>query len=712
MLEIYEKMAYIYAKYDGGIEVANIADITEEQAKIELEKIAKEMAKADIAYYQNDEPYLTDAQYDELKQRNIELEAAFPHLVREDSPSRKVGAPLQSGFGKVKHVFPMLSLGDVFSIEEVEDFVAGVKRFLSMDGDIDFMCEPKIDGLSFTARYENGIFVKGATRGDGSVGEDITANLRTIKQLPQKIEGDVPDILEVRGEVYMSKADFLALNQKNEAEGKKIFANPRNAAAGSLRQLDPNVTKERNLSLFAYTWGEVSNRFWTSQADFFEHLKIWGFPTNPNNKLCHSIQDIDKFFNNLMQIRASLPYDIDGVVYKVNDTVLQERLGFLTRTPRWAIAHKFPAEQAITTINNIRVQVGRTGALTPVADLEPVNVGGVLVSHATLHNEDEIKRKDIRIGDSVIIQRAGDVIPQVVGVIKEKRPENCPEFVFPSVCPECGAHAVREEDEAVRRCTGGLTCPAQAIERLKHFVSRDAFDIEGLGSKIIETFYNEGIIKNPVDIFTLQEKNSGSEDDLFSQSRGLQLEKREGWGRKSIENLFAAIRQKQTMPLARFIYALGIRQVGTATARLIAQNFISWKNFSEEMQNKNTEKLLSIDGIGTSMAQDIVEFFDEQHNLKTIDELLKYVTVEDFAEVINYSSPLAGKTIVFTGTLTSMGRAEAKAKALSLGAKVAGSVSKNTDYVVLGADAGSKAQKAAELNVTTLSEEEFLRLLQ
>ena len=701
-------MAYICGISYKENKVLNMVDVTEEQAKAELEKIAREMAKADIAYYQNDEPYLTDAEYDALKQRNIELEKAFPNLIRDDSPSKKIGAPLQSGFGKVRHIFPMLSLGDVFSIEEVEDFVAGVKRFLNTDKDIDFMCEPKIDGLSFTARYENGVFVKGATRGDGSVGEDITANLRTIKQLPQKILGDVPDVLEIRGEVYMAKADFLTLNQKNENEGKKIFANPRNAAAGSLRQLDPNVTKERNLSLFAYTWGEVSNRFWTSQADFFEHLQKWGFPTNPNNRLCHSIQEIEQFFDNLMQIRASLPYDIDGVVYKVNDTTLQERLGFLTRTPRWAIAHKFPAEQAITTIKNIRVQVGRTGALTPVADLEPVNVGGVLVSHATLHNEDEIRRKDIRIGDSVIIQRAGDVIPQVVAVIKEKRPENCPEFIFPLQCPECGAHAVREEDEAVRRCTGGLTCPAQAIERLKHFVSRDAFDIEGLGSKIIETFYNEEIIKNPVDIFTLEERNTG---DLFSQNIGLQLEKREGWGRKSVENLFGAIRQRQNMPLARFIYALGIRQVGTATARLIAQNFISWENFCDEMKNKNTEKLLSIDGIGESMAQDIVEFFGEQHNLDTITKLLKYVKVEDFAETINYTSPLAGKTVVFTGTLSSMGRAEAKAKALSLGAKVAGSVSKNTDYVILGTDAGSKAQKAAELNVTTLSEEEFLRLL-
>ena len=692
--------------------MADIKDITEEQAKLELEHIAHEMAKADIAYYQNDEPYLTDAEYDTLKQHNIELEAAFPHLIRPDSPSRKIGAPLQSGFGKIPHRFPMLSLGDVFSITEVEDFVAGVKRFLNQSGNIDFMCEPKIDGLSFTARYEKGIFVQGATRGDGKTGEDITANLRTIKQLPQTISGNVPDVLEIRGEVYMAKADFFALNQKNEAEGKKIFANPRNAAAGSLRQLDPNVTKERNLSLFAYTWGEVSNRFWTSQADFFKHLQQWGFPTNPNNCLCHSIQDIETFFNNLMQIRASLPYDIDGVVYKVNDTVLQERLGFLTRTPRWAIAHKFPAEQAITTINNIRIQVGRTGALTPVADLEPINVGGVIVSHATLHNEDEIKRKDIRIGDSVIIQRAGDVIPQVVGVIVEKRPADSVEFVFPHTCPQCGAHAIREEDEAVRRCTGGLTCPAQAIERLKHFVSREAMDIDGLGSKIIEDFYNEGIIKTPVDIFTLQERNSGSQDDLFSQHQGLHLERREGWGKKSVDNLFSAIDSRRTISLPRFIYALGIRQVGAATARLIAQNFGSWSHFAQDMMNKQTEKLLAIDGIGAAMAKDMVEFFQEQHNLNTIEQLLKHITVEDFVDNANYDSPLSGKTVVFTGTLTSMTRAEAKAKTLSMGAKVAGSVSKNTDFVIVGADAGSKAQKAAELGISILTEEQFSKLIE
>ena len=688
-----------------------IQDITEEEARTELAEIAAKMAAADVAYYQNDAPSITDAEYDRLKLRNAELEAKFPQLIRADSPSRKIGAPLQSGFGKIAHRFPMLSLGDVFSMAEVEDFIAGIKRFLNTDADIDFMCEPKIDGLSFTARYENGVFTQGATRGDGTTGEDITANLRTIAQLPQKISGKVPEILEVRGEVYMSKADFLALNQKNESEGKKIFANPRNAAAGSLRQLDATVTKERNLSLFAYTWGEVSERCWTSQNEFFARLRDWGFPTNPNNRLCHSVAEIEDFFDNLMQIRASLPYDIDGVVYKVNDIALQERLGFLTRTPRWAIAHKFPAEQAITTLKNIRIQVGRTGALTPVADLEPVNVGGVLVSHATLHNEDEIKRKDIRIGDSVIIQRAGDVIPQIVGILPEKRPADSQEFEFPKICPQCGAHAVREEDEAVRRCTGGLTCPAQAVERLKHFVSREAMDIDGLGEKIIEDFYREKIITAPADIFTLQERNRGQADDLFSLGEGLNLEKREGWGKKSVENLFASINNRRQISLPRFIYALGIRQVGSATARLIAQNFGSWAHFAEEMTAQNTEKLLAIDGIGPAMAKDIVEFFKEEHNLETIRRLLEQIKVEDFADIIDTGSPLSGKTVVFTGTLSSMTRAEAKAKALSKGAKVAGSVSKNTDYVIVGADAGSKASKAAELGVKVLSEQEFAAML-
>ncbi len=688
-----------------------IEDLTAETAALELERIAKEMTKADIAYYQNDDPYLTDSQYDELKQRNFEIEKRFPELIRPDSPSRKVGAAIKSGFGKVTHKFPMLSLGDVFSLEEVDDFVMGVKRFLNTAEMPTFMCEPKIDGLSFSARYEKGRFVQGATRGDGTTGEDITANLKTLKQLPLTLQGNFPDILEVRGEVYMSKEDFFALNDKNAAENKKPFANPRNAAAGSLRQLDSKITAERKLSLFAYSWGEVSKRCWQTQAEFFDCLRAWGFPTNPLNKLCHSLQEIDENFAKLMEIRATLPYDIDGMVYKVNDIALQERLGFLTRTPRWAVAHKFPAEQALTRIKNIRIQVGRTGALTPVADLEPINVGGVMVAHATLHNEDEIKRKDIRINDTVVIQRAGDVIPQIVSVVKDKRPQDSQEFFFPTTCPVCGSHAIREEDEAVRRCTGGLTCPAQAVERLKHFVSKEAFDISGLGDKIIEQFYNEGILHNPADIFTLERRNG--DGDLFAHQSGsaLHLESREGWGHKSVSNLFAAINAKRRIDLPRFIYALGIRQVGAATARLLAQNFGSFSHFRQEMEAQNTEKLVTIDGIGAAMAKDIVEFFSEPHNRATIDRLLQEIEVDDYVDTADYDSPLAGKTVVFTGTLEKMTRSEAKSKALSAGAKVAGSVSKNTDYVILGAEAGSKAKKAQELGVSVLSEEEFLQFL-
>ena len=688
-----------------------VSELTPNEAAAELEYIATEMAKSDIAYYQQDNPYLTDAEYDSLKKRNEEIEARFPELIRPDSPSKKIGAPLQSGFKKVTHRFPMLSLADVFSIEEVEDFVQGVKRFLNSAADITFMAEPKIDGLSFSARYEKGRFVQGATRGDGVVGEDITENLKTIRNFPQKLNGGYPEILEVRGEVYMKKSDFFALNEKYEIEGKKTFANPRNAAAGSLRQLDAKITAERNLSIFAYTWGEVSERKWDSQADFFNHLKAWGFPINEHNRLCPTIKDIDENFQHLMEIRADLDYDIDGVVYKVNDIKLQERLGFLTRTPRWAVAHKFPAEQAITKVENIRIQVGRTGALTPVADLEPINVGGVIVSHATLHNEDEIKRKDIRIGDSVIIQRAGDVIPQIVQVLLDKRPSDSQEFIFPTTCPICGAHAIREEDEAIRRCTGGLSCPAQAKERIIHFVSKEGFDIAGLGSSIIEDFYNDGILRTPADIFSIERRNTS--DDLFAAQQGsvLHLEQREGWGKKSVENLFNAINAKRKISLPRFIYALGIRQVGAATARLLAQNYGTFEHFMTEMKAKETGALVTIDGIGASMATDMVEFFQEEHNLKIIEQLLQEITVEEYHDDSRNDSPLSGKTVVFTGTLEKMTRSEAKALAQKLGAKVAGSVSSKTDYVIVGADAGSKATKAAELGIKILSENDFAQLV-
>lgn len=691
--------------------MSDVVNMSEEQAKEKLKYLAEEIAKSDAAYYQNDDPYLTDSEYDRLKLLNEQIEAKFPHLIRADSPSKRVGSPIKNEFKKVEHKVPMLSLADIFSEGELFDFVKSVQRFLNTSDDIEFTSEPKMDGLSFSARYENGELVKGATRGDGKTGEDITDNLKTIAGLPHKVSApDFPEVIELRGEVYMSKADFMELNAKNIAENKKPFANPRNAAAGSLRQLDAKVTKERKLSLLVYTWGEVSELLWKSQSEFLQKVKDWGFPVNPYNRLCRNVTEIAESYEKLQQTRADLPYDIDGIVYKVNSLALQNRLGFLTRTPRWAIAHKFPAEKAITRINNIRVQVGRTGALTPVADLEPINVGGVIVSHATLHNEDEINRKDIRIGDYVIIQRAGDVIPQVLGVEKERRTADSEKYEFPHFCPECGAHAIREEDEAVRRCTGGLSCPAQAIERLKHFVSREAFNIEGLGSKIIEQFFNEGILRSPADIFSLERRNGGG-DDLFSVGEGLHLENREGWGKKSADNLFKAINERRNITLPRFIYALGIRQVGAATSLLIAKNYGSFTNFMQQMQSENLEKLLSIDGIGAAMAKDIVEFFKEEHNIKIITALLKEVSVAEFLDTTDYNSPLSGKTVVFTGTLETMTRAEAKAKAQNFGAKVAGSVSAHTDYVIMGADAGSKAKKAQELGVEILSEHEFLNLV-
>lgn len=687
----------------------DIKNITEIEAAQQLEFLAKEIEKADVAYYQNDEPYLDDAAYDKLRRLNDALEAKFPHLIREDSPSKRVGALVKSEFKKVELKVPMLSLADIFSSEELKDFILGVKRFLNSSDDIVFTSEPKMDGLSFSALYVNGIFSRGSTRGDGKIGEDITENLKVIKGFPLYLEKDVPERFEVRGEVFMSKEDFLALNARNEAEHKKTFANPRNAAAGSLRQLDAKITQERNLSFIVYTWGEVSDIRWSSQEEFLNYVASLGFPVNPYNKICHNDKELMDSFDSLMMQRSSLPYDIDGIVYKVNDLELQKRLGFLTRTPRWAIAHKFPAEQAITRLNNIRVQVGRTGALTPVADLEPINVGGVLVSHATLHNEDEIKRKDIRVGDMVVIQRAGDVIPQVVSVLKDKRTADLPEFQFPHFCPECGAHAIREEDEAVRRCTGGLSCPAQAVERLKHFVSREAFNIEGLGDKVIEDFYKEGIIQTPFDIFTLEQRNQPA--DLFSSASSLELEKREGWGTKSVKKLFEAIEKSKNISLQKFIYALGIRQVGSATAYLIARHYHSFDNFMSAMIQKDLQLLISIDGVGPAMAKDIVEFFNEEHNLFIIRELLKVVHIEDFAGIENTNSEIFGKTVVFTGTLTSLTRNEAKSKALAFGAKVAGSVSAHTDYVIAGENAGSKLSKAQELGVKIISEEDFIKII-
>lgn len=684
-----------------------VSALTDLEAAAELAFLAKRMAELDKAYYQADDPLVSDAEYDALKRRNEAIEARFPHLVRADSPSKKVGAKASEDFAKVTHSVPMLSLGNIFSTDEIFEFSNRIRRFLGLDDDAElaFMAEPKLDGLSFSALYVNGEFVRGATRGDGSIGEDITENLKQIKDLPLKLVGnDIPERLDIRGEVIMNKADFFALNDEQTAAGKKPFANPRNAAAGSLRQLDPRITGRRRLSLFGYTFGETSAEPWDSQDAFLQKIRSWGFPVNPEVRLCKTAQELADFFENLADKRPNLPYDIDGAVYKVNRRDWQERLGFVARAPRWAIAHKFPAEQAQTKLENIRIQVGRTGALTPVADLTPVNVGGVMVSHATLHNEDELKRKDIRIGDTVVIQRAGDVIPQVVRVVLEKRPADSVPFEFPTVCPVCGAHVVRDPDEAVQRCSGGLVCPAQAVESLKHFVSRDALNIEGLGAKNMAFFFDRGWIKTPSDVFTLESRV------------GADIRKLDGWGDKSADNLFAAIRKvAAATPMEKFLFALGIREVGQATARLLAAHYLTMPAFLEQMslaQDRESDaykELLSIESIGDVIACEILDFTAEEHNRTEIDKLLNLMTVTAFVPVEN-DSPLAGKTVVFTGSLETMTRSEAKAKAQSAGAKVAGSVSKKTDYVVLGADAGSKAQKAAELGITVLSESEFTEL--
>ena len=680
--------------------------LTEAQAAEELARLAREVAEHDRHYYVEDRPVISDAEYDALRRRNAEIEARFPALRRPDSPSLRIGAPPAAGFAKVTHAVPMLSLGNAFEEQDVHDFFARVRRFLGLSDDtpIDIVGEPKIDGLSITLRYEHGRFVTGATRGDGLVGEDVTANLRTVRELPLVLQGEgYPDILEVRGEVYMRRDEFFALNQEREKAGEPPFANPRNAGAGSLRQLDPHVTAKRKLHFFAYAWGEVSGDVGDTHWAYLQNLKRWGFRVNPLARLCHSPQEALRLYGEIEDHRAELPYDIDGVVYKINRVDWQERLGYVSRSPRWAIAHKFPAEQARTRVQDITVQVGRTGALTPVAMLEPVTVGGVVVARATLHNEDEIARKDVRIGDTVVVQRAGDVIPQIVGVVEELRPKGARPYEFPETCPVCRSHAVREEGEAVRRCTGGLVCPAQAVERLRHFVSRDAFDIEGLGTKHIAAFWADGLIRTPGDIFRLPQREQ-------------EIAAREGWGDQSAANLSAAIAARRTIALERFIYALGIRQVGQATARLLAKQYGSlagWRAAMERAQDPDSDayrELVAIDGIGPSVAADLLAFFAEPHNREVLDDLASQLNVADFAAPAG-ASPIAGKTVVFTGTLSSMTRGEAKARAEALGAKVAGSVSSKSDYVVAGAEPGSKAKKARELGVEILSEEEWLELI-
>ncbi len=656
----------------------------------EIQKLREEITKHDRLYYELDKPQISDAEYDTLRKRLEELEVLEP---QKDlfSPTQSVGSKPSEKFGKVKHSHSMLSLRNAFSEEDVKDFIQSIKDYLKHQDDLEFLCEPKIDGLSFAAIYKNGSLFKAATRGDGEIGEDITSNMRTIASLPQTVS--YKEDFEIRGEVYMSKSDFLKLNE-GKAQSEQ-FANPRNAAAGSLRQLDPEITRSRNLKYFI--WGGYYNKV-TTQVELIQKFADMGFITNPLSKRCSTSEDIITFYKDLLINRSHLDYDIDGTVYKINDFQLQSRLGELSRAPRWAIAHKFPAEQAITTIKDIVVQVGRTGALTPVAILEPVGVGGVLVSRATLHNEEEIERKDFRIGDTVSIERAGDVIPKVLAVDIAKRPLDSKPFHMPSICPVCSSTAIKEDEEAVRRCTGGLKCSAQVVERLKHFVSRNAFNIDGLGEKQIEEFFEKGHLNSPVDIFKIEEKN-------------LPIHTWEGWGKKSVENLYSSINKVRTISLDQFIYALGIRHVGEATAKLLAKNYESLEKLLSSMQAADIlAQLENIEGIGSKVAAGIYGFFSDHFNLEMLSELQKEVNVTDFINDA-VDSPISGKTIVFTGTMEKMSRSEAKSTAEKMGAKVSSSISAKTDFLVAGADAGSKLKKATELGIKILSEDEWLDMM-
>jgi len=703
----------------------DVDTLTKAQAKVELKRLALEIESHDKHYYQDDAPKISDAEYDALRQRINAIEARFPELVTSDSPSQKIGAQPSGRFAKVRHAVPMLSLDNAFAEEDVVDFVARIRRFLKLGDDdkIAFSAEPKIDGLSMSLRYEGGELVTAATRGDGAEGEDVTANIRTLEDVPKKLKGrSVPDICEVRGEVYMTKHAFLALNERQKAAGDTIFANPRNSAAGSLRQKDPGITASRPLGFFAYAWGQMSEMPADTQSGMIRWFERCGFKTNPLAELCHSVEELLAFHREIETQRSHLDYDIDGVVYKLDRIDWQERLGFVSRTPRWAIAHKFPAERAMTVLRDIEIQVGRTGSFTPVGKLEPVGVGGVIVQNVTLHNEDYIKGiggdgeqlregRDIRIGDTVIVQRAGDVIPQVVDVVLDKRPEDARPYHFPKKCP-CPLHTdvVREEtatgEEGARaRCTGEFACPYQKIEHLKLFASRRAFDIDGLGEKQIEFFFEKGWVKEPADIFTLEARNPK-----------LNLEEIEGYGHTSVRNLFEAIRRRRKIALERFIFALGMRHVGETTALALARGYGSWAVFHDaclKVANGDEEAIAEMDAldqIGDTVIASIAAYFGESHNRGIVERLTKEVTILD-AEKPKSNSAIAGKTVVFTGALEKMTRDEAKAMAERLGAKVSGSVSKKTDYVVAGPGAGSKLADAKKHGVAALSEDEWLKLI-
>ncbi len=705
--------------------------LSEKHAGQELARLAEVLARANDAYHTQDAPDLTDAEYDALKRRNTKIETRFPHLKRSDSPSDQVGAVAAAGFQKITHAVAMLSLWNAFTDDDVVEFDRAIRKYLGLSAitELTYTAEPKIDGLSLSLRYENGALVHAATRGDGATGENVTTNARTIADIPEELAG-APDLLEVRGEVYMSHVDFEALNTRQAEAGDKTFANPRNAAAGSLRQLDATITAARPLRFFAYAWGALSQPLSDTQLGAIDRLAELGFQTNPLTALCDGPDAMVAHFRKIEAQRATLGYDIDGVVYKVNDLAWQSRLGFRSTTPRWAIAHKFPAELAWTRLDGIDIQVGRTGALSPVARLHPVTVGGVVVSNATLHNEDYIAGrgadggtirdgKDIRVGDWVQVYRAGDVIPKVADIDLSKRPDAAQPYDFPETCPQCDSPAVREDGDAVRRCTGGLICPAQAIEKLKHFVSRGAFDIEGLGAKQVEQFFTDGWVKEPAHIFTLNARyGSGLQ----------QLQNREGWGQKSANNLFQAIDDKRQIAFNRLLFGLGIRHLGEAAAKDLARHFVDWASLAQTVdlaagepalkdtakaaldQSPGWQELLSIDGVGRTLVHSLIAAFTNNEERASFDRLLKELDVQPL-EAASADTPVAGKTVVFTGSLEKMTRAEAKARAEALGAKVAGSVSAKTDLLVAGPGAGSKAKKAAELGIETLDEDGWLALI-
>lgn len=698
----------------------DVKTLNKTEAARELADLSARIAQADAAYHRRDSPDIDDAEYDRLKRRNAAIEARFPTLKRNDSPSERVGAAPSEAFGKVVHARRMMSLGNAFDDADIRDFDVSVRKYLglSTDDPLSYTAEPKIDGLSLSLRYEQGHLVVAATRGDGEVGEDVTANACTIKDIPQFLDS-APEVLEVRGEVYMHHRDFTALNERQMQAGAKPFANPRNAAAGSLRQLDSAITASRPLCFFAYAWGEVSEPLADTQMGTLDRLRELGFQVNPWTRLCDTIEQLSAVYAGIETDRATLGYDIDGVVYKVNDLGFQERLGYRSTTPRWAIAHKFPAELAWTELEAIDINVGRTGALSPIARLKPVTVGGVVVSNATLHNEDYIAGcdstgqtirdgKDIRIGDRVQVYRAGDVIPKIADVDLDRRPDGAQPYDFPTICPECGSEAIREVGDSVRRCTGGVICPAQRLERLKHFVSRGAFDIEGLGAKQVEQFLRDGWISEPADIFTLAARHGPGNLQ--------QVKNREGWGEKSATNLFAAIEERRRIPLDRFLFSLGIRHVGETTARLLARHYGTWEDLVQalagaEPGSERWEDLTAIDGVGAVLATSLTTALHQPAERDSIDRLRAQLEIRPVAAPTTTDSPVAGKTVVFTGTLERMTRAEAKVRAEALGAKVSGSVSAKTDILIAGPGAGSKAKKAAELGIEVLDEATWLELI-